>query len=161
MPVGRFFTPRSSQSESELHFVLILIREYKLDINMAAIWGEKTTFQPDASDSKKQIQTDVLIPLWRGRDWMFDVRKLWGNQRVQNSRLTLSHRALWKLSQDSSPAVISPSSLPCHPFFQRWREFLAEASGGQEQPGERGRYSQNLHLLKTAVCWITLDNNRI
>lgn len=63
---------------------------------------------------------------------MLDVRKLPGTlrEREQSSRFTLSHWALWKLSHNSSPAVISSSSLPCHTFFSMlgtvscWRKRL-------------------------------------
>ncbi len=74
----------------------------------------KLKFQTAESEFKKE----VLIPVWRGHNWMFDVRKPPGqSERVQNSRLTLSHWALWTLSHNSSPAVISSSSLPRHPLF--------------------------------------------
>lgn len=66
------------------------------------------------------------------------------SERVQNSRLTLSHWALWKLSHNSSPAVISSSSLPCRPLFffcRRQRQFPAEERGWNPRP----RTTSNTH----------------
>lgn len=132
---------------SWIHFT-----EYKLSINTLSIRevpGEsyRTTRQPDAEvpDSKRQIQKEVLIPVWMGHNGMFDVRKTPGqSKRVQNSRLTLSHWALWKLSHNSSPAVISSSSSACHPFFSTlktvscWRKRLKPAAKNNRRYSPRG-----------------------
>lgn len=87
------------------------------------------------------------------------------SEGVQNSRLTLSHWALWTLSHNSSPAVISSSSLPCHPFFSTlktvscWRERL-ETRGQSATLAKRVRYSQNLHLLDTVICWTGFESDK-
>lgn len=114
--------------------------EYKLTLTIWGVPGESfwTARQPEAEvpDSMQQIQKEAFNSSLEGTQLDVWCEKTPGqSERVQNSRLTLSHWALWTLSHNSSPAVISSSSLPCHPFFFHLRRRSpAEERGWNPRP---------------------------
>lgn len=117
--------------------------EYKLTMTIwgKSFWTTKTTWswssRRHAANSKRSFNSSLegtQLDVW--------CEKTPGqSEREQNSRLTLSHWAPQTLSHNSSPAVISSSSLPCHPLFfsalkkaaSRWRERLKPRAKNNRQ----------------------------
>lgn len=157
---GKIFTPEPARWKSALHCVLnslpcvsissVLIRwQYSKFLAKAFEPPDnlKLKFQTARSKSKRSFNSSLegtQLDVW--------CEKTPGqSERVQNSRLTLSHWALWKLSHNNSPAVISSSSLPCHPFFQRWRKFPCSRENQQHSPREADIPRTSTSAIRSSV----------
>lgn len=109
------------------------LRVNKLSISMVTTWeaplqkllNHETTWSWSSTRQETNSKRSFNSSLEGRRLDVWCEKTLRQSEGVQNSRLTLSHWALWKLSHNSAPAVISSSSLPCHPLFQYWRQFPA------------------------------------
>lgn len=150
--------------------------ESKLSTTIGDIPGRSfwTTRQPEASDLQEANSKRSFNSSLEGTQpdvWCEKTPRQ--SERVQNSRLTLSHWALWTLSHNSSPAVISSSSFPCHPFFSTLKiSFLPKGEAWNARPINSTRQESQMfpepppprrgHLLdqlrKQQILWTRATN---